>query len=152
MELFFNVDEQTYKNKNCDELFSPEIQYKKVYAMMCWNHVCVKFAWYSWTINPDIFELSSNIFSFCIDTFFAVYDFPHKKIVFKLDLDTYYLCHFISQNKLFLFCELSMLVFDVNKNYLIETYDFPEIMSSYRIEEDFIVVKLLDDRELSFKM
>lgn len=141
---FEEVTECKYVNDDSVMLFEDEIMNRK-FGIISTVGAQYKFGWHSTIVKPVIDLIKEEYCSIGIDLKFVVFNINSGKVLLNLNLDFWFYESFIFNQYLFIITELEIVKVDIKSYGIAKTYLLPDIFEQYKIDQNRIVIKCVND-------
>jgi hypothetical protein len=140
------ITELEFIDTNVSLLFQEnERIFNRKFALLNFDKSIFKIAWQSDSIEPEIIEISANIYSVGVDQNFAVINVSDGSIILKLELFYFFYSVYKLLNRIFIVTELEIIELNAITFQVLAEFGLPEIFSEMSINgSNIIEVKCMD--------
>jgi hypothetical protein len=141
MELHLkNISAEEFSQLKVPILFRDKISDRN-FGIITNEKIEFRLAWQSDTVQPEITEIFSNVYSIGIDQNFAIIDFTEEEVLLKLEFTyNFYTVQFID-DKFFVITELELIQIDKYTFKVLKEYPLPDFFQEMQQVDRHLQVK-----------
>ncbi|MCC9019686.1 hypothetical protein [Flavobacterium lipolyticum] len=113
------------------------------------NGCIFQFGWRGDFILPVVKEIDSMRFGLGVDFNFIIVDSEKKEIIYKIELDDYFINFIVIGNVIYIASELKVIQLRIDNFEILNEFYLPEIFDDFVITNDSIMASCIDNQSIN---
>ncbi|TDX08376.1 hypothetical protein [Flavobacterium sp. S87F.05.LMB.W.Kidney.N] len=114
-----------------------------------WNGCVFQFGWRGDFILPVVKEIDLMRFGLGVDFNFVIVDIVKKEIIYKIELDDYFINFIVKGNVIYIASELKVIQLEIDNFEILNEFYLPEIFDDFVITNDSIIASCIDNQTIN---
>lgn len=125
------VEQDEFRSSELKNIFIND-ENRRCFAFLSFDNVKFKVNWQSDLIEPAVVDIGSDLIAVGVDLNFALINIVHGQVIYKVDLDYFFVESFVLNNDVYAITELGVLKIDpINANS--QYYALPDCYHEHEI-------------------
>ena len=145
---FEKIKKAEFKNKQNSIVLLEKISDDN-FAEIQINGCFFQLGWRGDLILPVIKEIDSINFGLGVDFNFIIVNSEKKEIIFKLELDEYFMNFILINNEIYIASELKVIQLAINNFEILNEFYLPEIFDDFVITQNSIIASCINNETIT---